>query len=90
MIHAPGVLEIAAAIRLREVINNEWLLILAGIVSVAFGVWLIARPEAGALAVLLAIGIYAILFGVLVVLFAFKIRSYASKVTNFVSKAAGT
>jgi len=87
---ATGVLEIAAAIRLREVINNEWLLILAGIVSVAFGVWLIARPEAGALAVLLAIGIYAILFGVLVVLFAFKIRSYASKVTNFVSKAAGT
>jgi uncharacterized membrane protein HdeD (DUF308 family) len=87
---ATGVLEIAAAIRLRELINNEWLLILAGIVSVAFGVWLIARPEAGALAVLLAIGIYAILFGVLVVLFAFKIRSYAGKVTNFVSKAAGT
>ena len=87
---ATGALEIAAAIRLREVIKNEWLLILAGIVSVAFGGWLIARPEAGALAVLWAIGIYAIVFGVLVVLFAFKIRSYASKVTNFVSKAAGT
>ena len=86
---ATGVLEIAAAVRLREVIKNEWLLILAGIVSVAFGVWLIARPEAGALAVLWAIGIYAIVFGVLVVLFAFKIRSYAGKVTDFVSKAAG-
>jgi uncharacterized membrane protein HdeD (DUF308 family) len=87
---ATGVLEIAAAIRLREVIKNEWLLILAGIVSVAFGVWLVARPEAGALAVLWAIGIYAIVFGVLVVLFAFKIRSYVGKVTDFVSKAAGT
>ena len=86
---ATGVLEIAAAVRLREVIKNEWLLILAGIVSVAFGVWLIARPEAGALAVLWAIGLYAIVFGVLVVLFAFKIRSYAGKVTDFVSKAAG-
>jgi len=86
---ATGVLEIAAAVRLREVIKNEWLLILAGIVSVAFGVWLVARPEAGALAVLWAIGIYAIVFGVLVVLFAFKIRSYAGKVTDFVSKAAG-
>ena len=86
---ATGVLEIAAAIRLREVLQNEWLLILAGIVSVAFGVWLVARPEAGALAVLWAIGIYAIVFGVLVVLFAFKIRSYAGKVTDFVSKAAG-
>jgi len=86
---ATGVLEIAAAIRLREVLQNEWLLILAGIVSVAFGVWLVARPDAGALAVLWAIGIYAIVFGVLVVLFAFKIRSYVGKVTNFVSKATG-
>ena len=87
---ATGVLEIAAAIRLREVLQNEWLLILAGLVSVAFGVWLIARPDAGALAVLWAIGIYAIVFGVLVVLFAFKIRSYVGKVTSLASKAAGT
>jgi uncharacterized membrane protein HdeD (DUF308 family) len=82
---ATGILEIAAAIRLREVIKNEWLLILAGLVSVAFGVWLIARPEAGAQAVLWAIGAYAILLGVLLVLFAFKIRSFVSKVTGAVS-----
>jgi len=79
---ATGVLEIAAAIRLREVIKNEWLLIIAGLVSVAFGVWLILQPETGALAVLYAIGIYAILFGVLVVLFAFKIRSFVGKITS--------
>ena len=79
---ATGVLEIAAAVRLREVIRNEWLLILAGLVSVAFGVWLIARPEPGALAVLSVIGAYAILFGVLVVLFAFKIRGFVSKVMS--------
>jgi len=82
---ATGILEIAAAVRLREVIKNEWLLILAGLVSVAFGVWLIARPEAGAQAVLWAIGAYAILLGVLLVLFAFKIRSFVSKVTGAVS-----
>jgi len=77
---ATGVLEIAAAIRLRELIKNEWLLILAGLVSVAFGVLLIARPEAGVLAVLALIGVYAIVFGVLLVTFAFKIRSFVSKV----------
>lgn len=82
---ATGILEIAAAVRLREVIKNEWLLILAGLVSVAFGVWLIARPEAGAQAVLWTIGAYAILLGVLLVLFAFKIRSFVSKVTGVVS-----
>ena len=85
---ATGVLEIAAAIRLREVIKNEWLLILAGLASVAFGVLLIARPDAGALAVLALIGAYAIVFGVLLVLFAFKIRSFVSKVTGAVSGRA--
>ena len=79
---ATGVLEIAVAIRLRELIKNEWLLILAGLVSVAFGVLLIARPEAGVLAVLALIGAYAIVFGVLLVVFAFKIRSFVSKVAH--------
>jgi len=76
---ATGVLEIVAAVRLREVIKDEWLLILAGLLSVAFGIVLIARPEAGALAVLWLIGAYAILFGILIVVFAFKIRSFVRK-----------
>jgi uncharacterized membrane protein HdeD (DUF308 family) len=67
---------------LRELIKNEWILILAGLVSVAFGVFLIARPEAGVLAVLALIGVYAIVLGVLLVLFAFKIRSFVSKVAH--------
>jgi uncharacterized membrane protein HdeD (DUF308 family) len=79
---ATGVLEIAVAIRLREVIKNEWVLILAGLLSVAFGVLLIARPDAGAVAVLSLIGAYAIVFGVLLLILAFKVRSYASKVTQ--------
>lgn len=85
---ATGVLEITAAVRLREVIRNEWLLILAGLVSVAFGVWLVARPDVGALVVLSVIGAYAILFGVLVVVFAFKIRSFVSKVASAIKGPA--
>ena len=76
---ATGFLEIVTAVRLREVIKDEWLLVLAGLLSVAFGVALIARPEAGALAVLWLIGAYAILFGILIVVFAFKIRSFVRK-----------
>ena len=47
-----GILEIIAAIRLRKVVTNEWLLILAGIASVAFGVILLLQPAAGALALI--------------------------------------
>ena len=69
-----GVLQIVAAIRLRKEIKGEWLLILSGLVSVAFGVLLFLQPGAGALAVAWIIAAYAFIFGVLMVLLAFKVR----------------
>ncbi len=76
---ATGVLQIVAAIRLRKEINGEWLLVLGGLISVAFGAMLISRPAAGALAVLWVIGMYAVIFGVIVVILAFKVRSFGKK-----------
>jgi uncharacterized membrane protein HdeD (DUF308 family) len=73
---ATGVLEIVAAIRLRKEIEGEWLLVLGGLASVAFGVLLMARPGAGALAVLWIIAAYAVVFGVILVVLAFKARSF--------------
>jgi hypothetical protein len=50
---------------LRKVINNEWLLILNGALSILFGVVLLLFPASGALALIVVIGVYAILFGAL-------------------------
>ena len=69
-----GVLQIVAAIRLRKEIKGEWLMILSGLVSVAFGVLLFLHPGAGALAGAWIIAAYAFIFGVLMVLLAFKVR----------------
>src|SRR5258708_8438509 len=43
-----GALELVAAIRLRKYITGEWLLALAGIASVLFGVLVILWPFTGA------------------------------------------
>ncbi|HUI59160.1 MAG TPA: DUF308 domain-containing protein, partial [Steroidobacteraceae bacterium] len=78
---ATGTLEIAAAIRLRKEISNEWLLLLSGLASVIFGVLLAAQPGTGALALLWLIGSYAILFGALLLILAFRVRGFVSKLT---------
>jgi uncharacterized membrane protein HdeD (DUF308 family) len=71
-----GVLDIAVAIRLRKVIRGEWLLILAGIVSIVFGVLVFLFPGAGALALVWLISVYAIVTGVLLLALAFRARTW--------------
>ena len=69
-----GIAEIVAAVRLRRVLTGEWLLGLAGVVSIVFGVLLIVFPGAGALAVVWLIGAYALVFGIVLIVLGFRLR----------------
>ena len=71
-----GLMELVAAVRLRKIINNEWLLVLAGIASVVFGVILLFQPAAGALALIWLIGAWAFVFGILLMILAFRMRNW--------------
>ena len=69
-----GVLEIATAVKLRRELANEWLMALSGVLSIVFGGYLIVSPAQGALALVTAVGIYALVFGVMLCAFALRLR----------------
>jgi uncharacterized membrane protein HdeD (DUF308 family) len=70
-----GVFEIITAIRLRHEIRGEWMMALIGILSIVFGMLLVARPLAGALSLVFVIGAFIFVMGALMVALAFKLRS---------------
>jgi uncharacterized membrane protein HdeD (DUF308 family) len=74
-----GIFQILAAVRLRREIEHEWLLALSGGLSVLFGLFVLFQPAAGALALIWAIGAYAVVFGVLIIGLAFKLKGVAAR-----------
>jgi len=72
-----GIFEIVGAVRLRKEIDNEWMLILHGAITVLFGVLLMAMPGPGALALVWMIGAYAIAGGIILAALAFRLRKHA-------------
>jgi uncharacterized membrane protein HdeD (DUF308 family) len=72
-----GILEIVAAIRLRNVIEREWLLVLSGTLSMLFGLLIVAFPGAGAVGIAWLLGIYSAAAGTVLVALALRMRSLA-------------
>ena len=77
-----GIFEIIAAIHLRRELTNEWLLLLNGVLSVLFGILLIAAPGAGALAVLWLIGTFALVVGILMIVLGFRLKGMKGVATR--------
>jgi len=71
-----GVLQIWGAIQVRKEIENEWLLALSGLLSIAFGVVAIASPGAGAVSVVWLIGWFALLVGCIYIALAFRLKKF--------------
>jgi uncharacterized membrane protein HdeD (DUF308 family) len=62
-------------------------MILSGVVSIVFGVLLIAQPGAGEIAIVWLLGAYALLFGLLTLMFAFRLRAMRERVGRRASGA---
>jgi uncharacterized membrane protein HdeD (DUF308 family) len=72
-----GIMQIAAAIRLRKVMRHEWFLALTGAVCVVLGILLIVQPTEGAIGLVVAIATFAIVWGVALILFGLRLRTFA-------------
>ncbi|MFP3983166.1 MAG: HdeD family acid-resistance protein [Desulfurivibrionaceae bacterium] len=69
-----GVLELVASFRLRQLIENEWLLTLSGIISIIFALILLISPWKAAIVLIWLLGLYAILFGILLIFLGRKLK----------------
>jgi len=79
-----GILTIISALRLREEIENEWWLVLSGVLAVIFGVLVFFGGEegliAGAWAISTVFGVFAILVGILSIVLAFRVRDFGTRI----------
>ena len=69
-----GVMRVVFAIRVRKEIDNEWMLILGGVLGVVLGFLLLAAPLAGMIVGVIWIGVGALVYGLLQIYAAFKVR----------------
>ncbi len=69
-----GFMEIFAAIRLRRMIKQEWIMIMSGVLSIIFAILLFVFPGESAISLIWLIGIFAIVIGVLLIILSFRLR----------------
>jgi uncharacterized membrane protein HdeD (DUF308 family) len=69
-----GLIEVAAALRLRREIENEWMLILSGALSMLLGLMFAFFPAAGIWVVTWFIGVYAVVGGVALIQLGLRLR----------------
>jgi uncharacterized membrane protein HdeD (DUF308 family) len=77
-----GIFQIVAAVKLREAIDDEWVLGLSGALSVIFGGLLLARPVVGMAVMAIMLGAYMLSIGALEIALALRLRKVHSRLKS--------
>ena len=75
-----GILTIIAALRVREEIENEWWLVLSGVLAIIFGILVFTNVLAGILTIAWLFGVFAIVVGILSIVLAFRVRDFGTQI----------
>lgn len=75
-----GVFLLMLGYKVRKTTRREWLLYLAGAVSVLFGALVVFRPALGSLSIVYLIAAWAIIVGAFKVLFGFKVKNLPERI----------
>ena len=71
-----GVVQIVAAVRLRREISGEAWMVLGGVITTLFGLYIVLLPGAGLLSLVWLVGFWAIVFGISSLLLAWRLRAH--------------
>lgn len=87
-----GVIELAAGLRLPKGFSGKILIIMTGLISIGFGVYLLVGPEKKgatevAQSVIILIGIFGIIKGALLVIYSFTLRGLYKRAEKVESRA---
>ena len=74
-----GVLLIIWAIRLREELNDEWLMLILGVLSIIFGILVFQNILAGILTLEWIFAIYMLAGGILAILLGFRLKGFGER-----------
>jgi uncharacterized membrane protein HdeD (DUF308 family) len=85
---AGGIVEFAAGFGVGEAAGTRALFLIGGLVSVAFGVVLFARPGVGALTLALLFGLFALIYGISQVSAGIQLRQTGGTVRSVLRNAA--
>jgi len=83
-----GIMEIAAAFGAGETAGTRALFVLSGLVSVAFGVVLFARPGVGAVTLALLFGLFTLIYGVSQITLGIETRRTGKSLDSVLEKVA--
>jgi len=83
-----GIFEIAAAFQSEETAGTRAMFSLSGLVSIAFGVVLFARPGVGAITLALLFGLFSLIYGVSQIVMGAQLRRTGNTLNSILPDAA--